>query len=408
VRNPWLWQEELLFKPNHPIQSRLDPGMSEREIDDIEFDFFDEPAEEDSTQRRRAVRTRGPRGPRRPVRPPAALTPLLRLIGLIAAAILIVVLLVVWVQGCQSDQKTNHYRTYMQDVSNVAKSSQQVGRQLNDLLTTPGIKEADLETKLAGLAQQEQQNVDRAKGFDPPGHLREAHQHALEALQFRVNGLRGLEDAFKSTARSKDSDRAGTLLAQQAQRLVAGDVVWDDLFKAPATAILKQEGIQGIVVPDSKFVQNSDLASTQAMVPVWKRIHGAATGGTPSGLHGTGLVSVKALPSGQTLSTSTETTIVAQTSLAFAVTVQDTGDSQEVQIPVKLTIQKQGSPITLTQTIDIVDPGQTKTVTFRNIDTTGVFGVRTTLKVEVKPVAGESNTSNNSAEYPVIFSLGPP
>jgi hypothetical protein len=87
--------------------------------------------------------------------------------------------------------------------------------------------------------------------------------------------------------------------------------------------------------------------------------------------------------------------------------VQDTGDAQEVQIPVTLTIQKQGSPIKLTETISVINPGQTKTVVFRSIDTTGVFGVRTHLIVDVKAVAGEANKSNNSATYPVIFSLGP-
>ena len=28
------------------------------------------------------------------------------------------------------------------------------------------------------------------------------------------------------------------------------------------------------------------------------------------------------------------------------------------------------------------------------------------MRVDVDPVPGETNTSNNSAEYPVIFSLG--
>jgi hypothetical protein len=67
--------------------------MSERNPDDIEFDFFDEPDEETVTQRRRAVRpprpqNRGPRPPRGPIAGPGGLTPLLRLVGLIAFAIL--------------------------------------------------------------------------------------------------------------------------------------------------------------------------------------------------------------------------------------------------------------------------------------------------------------------------------
>ena len=43
----------------------------------------------------------------------------------------------------------------------------------------------------------------------------------------------------------------------------------------------------------------------------------------------------------------------------------------------------------------------------RDIDTTGVFGASTKVKVEVKKVPGETRLSNNSATYPVIFSFGP-
>ena len=33
------------------------------------------------------------------------------------------------------------------------------------------------------------------------------------------------------------------------------------------------------------------------------------------------------------------------------------------------------------------------------------FGEQIAVKVDVDPVAGETNTSNNSSEYPVIFTL---
>src|SRR3954466_9760735 len=140
--------------------------------DDFEFDFFDEPDEETITQRRGPVAKpqrpkRGPRGPRGPTHPPSGLTPILRLVGLIALAILVVVLLVFWIQGCQNDAKSKAYRDYMRDVSTVAKASTQTGRTLNNVLVTPGIKQAELEQKLSGLAQQEQQNVSHAQSLDP-------------------------------------------------------------------------------------------------------------------------------------------------------------------------------------------------------------------------------------------------
>jgi hypothetical protein len=44
-------------------------------------------------------------------------------------------------------------------------------------------------------------------------------------------------------------------------------------------------------------------------------------------------------------------------------------------------------------------------VTFTNINLTNLFGLPTTVKVDIQPVPGETVTSNNSADYKVIFSV---
>jgi hypothetical protein len=395
--------------------------MSERDSD-IEFDFFDEPETEEATQRhprlprRPAPRPGGPRRPggppRRPIRPAPGVAPLLRLTGLIAFAILIILLLVFAVRRCSAESKAHSYQSYMDQVRRIANSSEQLGREMNDSLTTPGIKERDLENDLSGLAQRQQQDLTKARKLVPPGPLRREHMHLLDALQLREIGLSRLQQTFQRTADSKDAADAGTKLAEQAQLLVASDTIWRVFFLEPTVDELKQQGIGGVNVPDSKFLANPDIASARSMVPVFQRVHGAATGGTPGGLHGTGLVSVKAIPNActtcadkQTLSTSSANTITASTDLAFAVTVEDTGESQEVQIPVTLTLEASPKPIVLRKTIDLLNPRESKTLTFTDLGSLQ-FGAKTRLKIDVAPVPAEKTTSNNSAAYDVVFSLG--
>ena len=382
--------------------------MTERDTD-IEFDFFDEPETEEATER---VRTRRPppRGPRRPVRPPAGLIPMLRLAGLIAFLILAVVLLVVLARGCASSSKHDKYDSYIGDVRDIAASSTQIGKQLNSTLAATGIKESELEAKIKGYAAQEQQQVAHARELNPPGPLRVEHDHLIEVLGLRASGLFRLADAFRQTATAKDATTAGRLIADQARLLVASDVFWDFYFKEPTQAELERQDIRDIGgVPDSNVFPNPDLASTQAMVTVWQRVHGAARGGTVSGKHGSALGAVKALPDGKTLTagaSASDNEITASTDLAFQVTVEDSGDFQEFNVAVTLTIQKSGKPIVKKKTIPVINAGETKTVTFTNIDINGLFGLPTTIKVEIEPVPGETTTTNNSAEYKVIFSLG--
>jgi len=384
--------------------------MTEHDTD-IDFDFFDddpEPEREPTAERTRIVPGRRG-GPRRGggARPPANLTPLLRLAGLIAFAILVIVLLVFWVKSCQGSGKRSRYESYLTKVAVVAKESEQIGRELNDALTTPGIKLADLDTKLSGLAQQQAQGVARARALEPPGPLRFQQQDVVESLELRVSGLRGIGAALKSAARTpKNLNGNAVLVAAQAQRLVAGDVLWDDLFKDPSIATLRAEGVTGVAVPDSNVVSSPDFSSPRYWEAILQRLFTTtSTGGTTGGLHGTGLVSVKALPANKQLTAGSENTVTATTDLGFAVTVQDTGDSQEVQVKVTLTIQQSPTPIVQTKTIDLINPNEQKTVIFRNLGQVQ-FATRTTVKVDTQPVPGEKNTSNNSASYPVIFSLG--
>src|SRR6266480_4926221 len=386
--------------------------MTERDTD-IEFDFFDEPETEEATERVRTPRRPPPRGPRRPVRPPAGLIPMLRLAGLIAFVILAVVLLVVLARGCSSNSKHAKYENYMTDVRGIASRSAEIGKQLNATLAATGIKESQLEAKIKGYAAQEQQEVAQARGLSPPGPLRVEHDHLIEVLGLRASGLSRLADAFRqtATAKARTSTTSGRLIADQARLLIASDVNWDYYFKEPTRLELQSQNISDVgSVPDSSIIPNPELASTQAMTQVWLRVHGAATGGSSTtGNHGSALVSVTALPDGKKLSASgaaSDNQITASTDLAFQVVVSDSGDFQEVNVGVTLTIQKSPKSIVIRKKIDVINAGESKTVTFTNIDINGLFGLPTTVKVDVQPVPGEKTTTNNSADYKVIFSLG--
>jgi len=386
--------------------------MTEHDTD-IDFDFFEDepPTQESSSRTERLIPRRGPRGPQRPPSAPTNLTPLLRLVGLIAFAILIVVLLVFWVQSCQASSKEKTYKDYMNKVSEVAGSSQQIGKQLNQVLLAQGQKEAQLEQRISGLARQEQLTVQRAQEITPPGTLRDENNALIQTLEYRVSGLNGLASALAATAKSKDTTRAGSLLAAQMQRLLASDVIYQDSFKAPAGQELNRQGVTGTnanggpLVPDSNFLQSADLVTPTAMITVLSRIRGASTTPSTGGLRGTNIESVKVLPAGTELSTSTQTKIVPSTNMTFQVLVKNSGDSQESSIPVTLKIvQSSGGTITKRATIDFISPGETKPVTFGGDFSAITFAAPATVKVEVQPVPGETNTSNNSADYPVIFS----
>ena len=389
--------------------------MTVHDDDILDFDFVDDETRELAPTTRpggtRPPGGDGPRGggggPRRPqFRAPHGITPRLRLAGLVALAILVVVLLAIWVQGCAAEDDQTTYSAYLGDVGEVGRDSAKVGADLATLLTTPGLAQTELETKLGGFVQRQQLDVERARDLDPPGPLTPAHAYAVQALELRVTGLQGMLDTFRATKDTDDQTAAGQQLAAHGTRLEASDVVWRDLFQGTATATMTTEGVEGLNAPASVFVENSDLYTARSMSSIWQRVHGASTGGTPGGLHGSALAYTEVQPAGVQLSTTTETKITISTDLAFEVGVTNSGENQEVGVTVKLTIPAQPTAIAKTGTIDVIDPGETKTVTFSDFPDFP-FGENTTVQVTVEPVAGETNTGNNTAEYPVVFTLEP-
>ena len=380
--------------------------MSEYDSD-IEFDFFDEPETGETPPppgRQRSQRPPGPPPPERPQHrgiPPAA-----RLAGLIAFGILIVVLLVLWVQSCSGTSKKSSYENYLNKVQVLAHDSNQIGNSLDQAIATPGITAAQLASKMDTLAARQQSDVEEANKLSEPRELQAPHRSMVEALDFRVAGMKGLSKALKAGAGSTKTEEAAAALALQGERLVASDVIWEDEFRTPTIDSMKQQGITGLVAPVSHFAEDG-IDSQAFWNPVVSRLNGASTsGGNTSGqLVGTELLGVTVLPKGTQLSPTNLNTITESTKLGFVVSVKNSGDQQVASVPVTITLKQSPHPITKTKTIDLLNPGQTTTVTFSSLPQP-VFVVKTTLEVDVKAVPGETNTSNNSASYQVIFSYG--
>ena len=387
--------------------------MSTYDDDDIQFDFFDEPETVEATQRRRLPRLdrgggddRPPRAPRGGGGPPTGLIPLARLVGLIAIAIAVVVGLVFWVGSCQGKSKQAAYESYAQDVRAIRDADKALADKFTTALNS-ALKQSDLETNLAQYAQQEQQEYAQAQEIHPPGPLRHLHAQLLDAIELRAKGLAALSDTLaRAGVKAKDASATADALAAQGDVLRASDVVWERLYKVPATDELKRQGVTNVVIPPSQFVTNAELVSSRSFTVVLSRLSGASTGGAPSGLHGDTLVGVHVSPQGIDLSSGTASTIRVSTDLAFVVTIENSGDFPELNVAVTLKIESGNTKITRTEHVAAIQPTEQATVKFTNYDLPpDAYANRATITVTVNKVPGETRLDNNTASYPVFFTL---
>jgi hypothetical protein len=383
--------------------------------DNIQFDFFEEepPTAESAPKPKSRLPHRPQRRPRGPARPPGS-RPVVRLgifTGLIVFLLLVFSLLIA---SCAGESTHDLYSNYVNKVDTIATQSNTDGAHTVAAFTTPGLSVAQIEGKLNTIASQEQQNVDAAQSLSPPGKLRTEHANLIQSLQLRVSGVEGLAKAL-SDSKGTSASALALILTQETYALLASDVMWDDLFRVPAQNVIDDAGVHQVTVPSSHFLAAPDLIITQhAWTQIMQRINGSGSGGSSgstcgSGIYGTNISQVAALPNGaggkvEVLNSGLNTVTTSQ-SLQLQVTIFNGGDSQEVQIPVTLTVpQSQGGPITRTEKVQLIDAGHYATVTFNDLGEPP-FDTTATLRVDVARVPCETNIGNNSGSYKVLFTL---
>ena len=156
----------------------------------------------------------------------------------------------------------------------------------------------------------------------------------------------------------------------------------------------------------SKYLSNPDVVGAHSFSIVVQNLSGAATGGTPSGLHGSALVGVHVSPQGSDLTTGSATPIKVSADLTFVVSVTDSGDFPETNVPVTLKIAAGSFKLTRHDTIASIQPKETVHVSFTNFDLPPpAFANQVQITVTVNKVPGETKLDNNSATYPAFFTL---
>ncbi|MEZ5100343.1 MAG: hypothetical protein R3C15_11210 [Thermoleophilia bacterium] len=397
---------------------------------DIEFEFFDDPPTTEASRLDEQTivspppgKRSGGRGPRRPggggggrgripgaptlrTRRPDGSQPWLKVALAGAAVVVLVIALVVGIQSCGGG-KRDAYQDYFEKVSALASESAELGNKTRDALLSRA-QPTEIQATLQGLSTQQQQIAARALELKPPASLTAAQANLVESMQLRSSGLDGMAQVFGSLAQQGDATQSGNALAEQAARLIASDVVYADSFQGASQRALQQDGVSGVAIPESRFVTSLDLYSPRSSQLLIESVTGSSSGGgtdgSGAGLHGNGVTKVLAQPGSLELSRDTDNEVQANESLAFDVYVENSGDFQEAGVEVTLTLQQPGKTTRKSATIDIINPGEEKVVKFSGFEDVK-FAVPSKLRVRIAPVNGESNTANNSAEFPVIITL---
>jgi len=322
------------------------------------------------------------------------------------AAGIILVILVGWLlvrvfSGSSGPSATDKY---FEQEGQIAVASEHGGKELHKLLYSPNLTTATLVSQLGGQVKAAENLEAKARQIKPTRQLADIQPYLLQTLQFRTTGLSCLQANAKAAAKARPALAGGALMAGCMQKLLASDVIYADSYSASASQALKDAGITH-QVPTSQFVRPGDtsLVTPRGFSVIVKRLHP----GSVTGLHGTGIGTVTA--NGTTLTSPGPVTVNFNQDLSFTILVKNTGNFEEVSVPVSVKLTFAGAaPVKKRTTVASIPAGGSAKVTLKDVlGTTNKpqFSGEYHVHAVVGPVPGERNLSNNSLTTAITLKL---
>jgi CARDB len=332
--------------------------------------------------------------------------PLLRLILLLAGIVIVVVVIVVVVTSTTGGDEAADYETYMTGVADILEQSDALGAELNELLTNPG---DTTRAKIQGQLDQYLSTSERleleAKALAAPNAFIEqnVHQFFVMVMTFRHTGLTDLKPSLMNALEVQDTEVASEQISRSLYYLTNSDFLYREVFIPKATEILTEQNIDGVIVPDTVFMSDPDIASK---VRVQEILASLKSTGNLQAVHGVAVAKVVAMPDEKEIEAGGTYNLQSSDELAFLVTVENQGNMAEKNVPVVVTLQEVDAtePQKVTVEIPEMKPNEEQTVTVEGLNPTA-YGEVALLRVEVGPVKDEKYNDNNLVKADVIFTL---
>ena len=326
-----------------------------------------------------------------------------------AIGVVVLILMVFGVRGCLETRTENALKDYNREVTAIVESSGQVSQQLFEALNG-GASGEDLQVTVNQVRLVAEEDIDRAEGLDVPGEMKAAQRNLELVLNLREGAIAEIAslipDANSNTPAT--ADRAVRRVAGEMQALLASDVVYLKRVQPLIAEALSDEDIGGQNIPSSRFLQSiawlePDTVADRLGAEAADTSSGSSRTPAP-GTHGHGLTSVAVgeltLQPGEV-----NNRIPAASNIAFTITFQNQGENQEQDVPVTITVEGSGKPITRRKRVPLTRAGENATATIA-LATAPPIGEPVTIEVVVGKVPGEQKTDNNRQSYTALFTRG--
>lgn len=310
----------------------------------------------------------------------------------LGGGLIVLILIVLGVKGCLDARANRELSDYAGNVTEIVKETNQTSKTFFAKLEDPGsLSVTDFVQQVEADASATESYRSRIDGLGAPGDMGSA-QNTLELVyELRANAMNEIAAKMSTALGEAGSAKATAGIANQMQKLLASDVLYETIVRPEIDGVLADNGIGGEDVPKSSFLPD-DKWLDESEVAAALGVTGGEEAETP-GVHGTELVGVSV--NGTELSPEAPVSISGEGTVEVEAQVQNQGESAENGVTVSVTY----NGTTVEGDIPSIEPGEVATAT---IALTPAPKGEVTLEVKVDAVPGEQVTENNEASYTVV------
>ncbi|MGN6815582.1 MAG: CARDB domain-containing protein [Solirubrobacterales bacterium] len=310
----------------------------------------------------------------------------------LGGGLLLLILIVLGIKGCLDARAESELSDYADKVGEIAEETEQTSKDFFGNLESPGnLSVTEFTAKVSADASAMDNYASRVDSLGAPGDMKDAQNNLKLVYELRASAMTQIAEKMSTALGQAGAQKAMAGIARQMQKLLASDVVYEQVVRGEINAVLASNGISGHDVPESSFLLDEKWLEESTVSSALGAISGNSA--ETSGVHGLGLIGVSV--NGSELVEGGATPVAGAEGVEVEVTVQNQGESTENGVTVVVTVE--GNSIK--GEIEEIGAGEEATAT---IPLTPAPKGEVALEVEVEPVPGEQFAENNKATYTLL------
>jgi hypothetical protein len=315
----------------------------------------------------------------------------------LGGGLIVLILLVLGVKGCLDARANRELSDYARNVTQIVEETQQTSKAFFGKLEDPsGLSVTDFVDQVNADRSAMDGYASRIDGLGTPGDMGDAQSNLELVYSLRANAMNEIANKMSTALADAGAEKATAVIAQQMQKLLASDVLYETIVRPEIDGVLADNGISGSDVPAGPFLpEGTEWLEESTIQDSLAQVSGSESGGEVSGVHGLGLAGASI--NGSELVEGGAVGVSAEETPEVEVLVENQGESTESGVTVSISVDG-GKAIE--QDISSIGAGESEAVT---IPLTPTPTGEKTLEVKVETVPGEQVETNNEASYVVVF-----